>query len=835
MTCSNCGFANVAAAAYCSGCGRLLAAEGGADRAGAAAPRGHAASGPLIGERKLITVMFADIQGSLALLEGSDPERSQGLLDSVIDVMIDAVHRYGGTVNQVLGDGIMALFGAPTAQEDHAFRGCCAALAMQELVARGNAERIRRFGVETAIRIGLHSGEVVVRPMDNDVAFDYRAVGMTTHVAARLEKMARPGAVLLSGATAALVEGDARLEPLGLAPIKGMRDKVPIFELQAVSPVQSRFQVSVARGLSRLTGRKSELAMLSAALDRAEGGTRQVVALTGEPGVGKSRLCHEVAVSRRAADWAKLHAGCSSHGQTAAYLPLLGLVRSYFKIDEHDSLETIGEKIKAGLAELGPRFEAFAVVLVPFLDARADAPAWRALDPLQRRKVIFEVLRGLLAALAETRPLLLIVEDLHWLDSGSRAFLDELLSAPDKVRMALLFTFRPEFNHGWDGRPGFTQRTITSLAEAEALGLLEHLLGAHDSLRPLLPFLIERSQGNPFFMEEIVRSLAETGMLVGQRGNYRLGAADAASEAPATLEAVIAARVDRLPASAKELLQAAAVSGKTSGIDLLGRVTGMEPELMYRDLQLLRESGMLRDMQLLPSLEIGFAHALTYEVVYRSLLRARRTALHGRVVQALEAILGERAVEHVDRLADQAFRAELWDRAVAYHLLAGSRALARSACREAVAIADRGLAATAELSDEAVRARAEIDLRLLLFTALLTLGELPRLVKILGEAETLAERLGDTKRRTVVANQLAAALWMDGNHTRALAVGQRALGLARNLADPALQIAAGFQLGFVYHALGEFDRAIATHEALLPLLDGERERKRLGSVVYPSV
>ena len=643
--CSHCGFSNVPAAAFCGGCGRPLAADAGGDEpAAGVAARGNAGPGVLIGERKLITVMFADIQGSLAMLDDSDPERSQALLDSIIDVMIDAVHRYGGTVNQVLGDGIMALFGAPMAHEDHALRGCCAALVMQDLVVRGNAERHRRFGVEPQIRVGLHSGEVVVRPIDNDVALDYRAVGMTTHVAARLEKMARPGAVLLSGTTATLVEGYVRVEPLGLAPIKGLRDKVPIFELQAAFPVRSRFQVSVARGLSRLIGRHGELAALYAALDRAETGVRQVVALAGEPGVGKSRLCHELTVSRRAAGWIKLHTGCSAHGQTTAYLPLLGLVRSYFQIEEHDALETISDKIKTGLAALGPHLEPFATVLIPFVDARFDAPAWRALDPLQRRKLVFEALRGLLVALTGIRPLLLIVEDLHWLDSGSRAFLDELLAAPAEVRMALVFTFRPEFHHAWGGLPGFAELALTSLAGTEALALLRHLLGTHDSLPPLSRLLIERTQGNPFFMEEIVRSLAETGVLVGERGSHRLGAAAAAIEVPATLEAVIAARVDRLPASAKDLLQAAAAIGKTSGIDLLRRVAEAEPELMYRDIQLLRESGMLRDTQLFPSLEVGFAHALTHEVVYRMLLRSRRITLHDRVVQALEAMLDRKSV-----------------------------------------------------------------------------------------------------------------------------------------------------------------------------------------------
>jgi predicted ATPase/class 3 adenylate cyclase len=832
--CTRCGFRNSLDAKYCGGCATPLGQESGP--VGSLRERnGNSIRDALVSERKLLTVMFADTKGSLELMEGRDAEQSQALLDSVIKAMIEAVHRYGGTVNRVAGDGIMALFGAPVAQEDHAVRACYAALAMQDLMAHGNSERVRQFGVEPQIRIGLHSGEVVVQPIDNDVALEYRVIGTTAHVASRMEQMARPGSILLSETTARLAKGYVRVEQLEAAPVKGLREPIPIFELKAAEPVQSRFQVSLARGLARLTGRGAELSAMSQALACAAAGAGQVVALSGDPGIGKSRLCHELAASAPPEEWLKLNTGAVSHGQTTPYLPWTGLLKSYFGIADSDPPEAVRSKVASALRSVDPELAGSEAALVPFLDVRHETPEWRALEPPQRRKLVFAGLRQLLLALARVQPVLLVVEDLHWLDSASRAFLDDLAGMVAKSRLALFLTFRPEFQHAWHARANFTEIQLAPLTAAEAMELLDHMLGPDDSVRAVQHLVIERAQGNPFFIEEIVRSLVETGVLTGRPTDYRLGTREAKFDMPATLEAVIASRVDRLPRSAKELLQAASAVGRTVGIDLLRHIAQVDQETMQRDLRVLRASGMLQDVRLFPSPKVGFAHALTQETVYRTLLRSRRVELHARVVGALEESLGDSAVEHVERLADQSFRGEIWDRTVPYHVQAGSRALARSAWHEAAALAERGLTAATHLEDYPSRARAEIDLRLILFTVLYTLGDQDRLMKTISEAETLAETLGDTKRRAFVANLLTATLWASGDHERGLSVARRALTLSQGQGDPPSQLVAAFQLGFVYHALGEFRRSIDVYLELLPRLGGTYERRRLAAVVYPSV
>jgi predicted ATPase/class 3 adenylate cyclase len=833
--CARCGFGNSREAAYCGGCGTPLGKESAAPGLPRRERDGKSIRDALVSERKLLTVMFADTKGSLELMEGRDAEQSQALLDSVIKAMIDAVHRYGGTVNRVAGDGIMALFGAPIAQEDHAIRACYAALAMQDLMADGNSERARQFGVEPQIRVGLHSGEVVVQPIDNDVALEYRVVGTTAHVASRMEQMARPGSVLLSETTARLAKGFVQVEPLEITPVKGLREPISIFELKAAVPGQSRFQVAVARGLARLTGRGAELSAMSEALACAAAGAGQVVALSGDPGIGKSRLCHELAASASSEIWLKLHAGGVSHGQTTPYLPWTGLLKSYFGIDDTDATGTVQAKIVSALTRLDPALEGHCATLIPFLDTRQETPEWRALDPPQRRNRIFDALAVLLLALARARPLLLVLEDLHWFDSASRAFLDDLVDRLPDACIAIYLTFRPEFQHPWSGRTRLTEIRLQPLATAEAGELLRHLVGEDESVRPLERLLVERAEGNPFFIEEIVRSLAETGGLEGRGGRYRLKQGASIDELPATLEAVIASRVDRLPRSSKELLQAVAAIGRTARIDLLHSVAGGDHERMQGDLQTLREAGMLHDIRLFPAPEMAFGHALTQEVVYRTLLRSRRTELHRRVVQALEELFAGRLVDHVDTLADHAFRGELWNRAVQYHLQAAARALARSAHRDAVAIADRGLIAATHQDDHALRTAAEIDLRLTLCVPLHAVGDLPRLLKTIGEAETLAETLGDPKRRSVVANLLTVSLFLSGNHRRALSVARRAVALAKAPAELSQQVNAGYRLGVVFHALGEFHRAVATLQALLPLVVAENERERFGSVYYPSV
>ena len=645
----------------------------------------------LEGERKQVTVLFADLKGSMELLADRDPEEARQLLDPVLEHLMAAVHRYEGTVNQVMGDGIMALFGAPVAHEDHAVRACYAALAMQEAIHRYSAEVRRTHGVEVQIRVGLNSGEVVVRAIGNDLHMDYSALGQTTHLAARMEQLAAPGSIRLTAETLWLAEGLVQVTALGPVPVKGLAAPVEVFELVGVTALRRRLQAAVARGLSPFVGRQQELALLQQALARAGAGQGQVVALLGEPGVGKSRLVYEFLHAHYTQGWLTLESSSVSYGKATAYLPVCDLLKAYCHIEDRDDLRTVRAKVTGQLLTLDEALQdTVPAVLALFEALPADHP-WLSLDPLQRRRRTLEALKRVLLRESQVQPLALVFEDLHWIDSETQAVLDMLVESMPTARVLLLVNYRPEYQHGWGSKTYYIQLRLDPLPEAGADSLLQALLGADASLVPLKQLLMTRTQGNPFFLEESVRTQVETGVLVGERGAYHLSQPLDTMQMPATVQALLAARIDRLPPEDKRLLQTAAVIGTEVPWSLLQAMADTSEEALYRSLGELQAAEFLYETSLFPERAYTFKHALTHEVAYGSLLHERRRVLHARIVAALEALAGERLDDQVERLAQHAHRGEVWDKALAYGRQAGDKAHARSAYREAVVCYEQAL------------------------------------------------------------------------------------------------------------------------------------------------
>jgi class 3 adenylate cyclase len=523
--CVNCGAQLSATARFCSECAHPAgpAAAPAPQRFGAPeaytpkhlAERIINSKAALEGERKQVTVLFADLKGSMELLADRDPEEARKLLDPVLERMMEAVHRYEGTVNQVMGDGIMALFGAPLAHEDHAVRACYAALRMQNSVKRYAEVVQRAAGIPIQIRVGLNSGGVVVRSIGSDLHMDYTAVGQTTHLAARMEQLADPGTTLLTAETLALAEGFVQVTSLGPIAVKGLPRPVEVYELAGISAVRSRLQAAVARGLSRFVGRDAELEQLRRALEQAGQGRGQVAAIVGEPGVGKSRLTFGLAHSHRLEGWLVLEAGASSHGKTTSYLPISTLLRSYFKLGERDTYEDMRGRIGARLSALGESLWPATHAFEALLDVPVENPAWEGLEPRQRRQHTLAALRHLILRESQIQPLLLILEDLHWIDAETQAWLDGLVDGLPAARLLLLVTYRPEYQHTWGNRTYYTQLRVDPLPRERAEDLLHVLLGADAGLASLRTLLIQRTDGNPFFLEESVRTLVETKALGG--------------------------------------------------------------------------------------------------------------------------------------------------------------------------------------------------------------------------------------------------------------------------------------------------------------------------------
>ena len=782
----------------------------------------------LEGERKHVTILFADIKDSMEFVAARDPEEAQRVLDPVLELMMAAVHRYEGIVNQVMGDGVMAIFGAPLAYEDHAVRACNAALMMQEAI-RHYSEQPSEIGrLQIRPRIGLNSGEVVVRTIGNDLRMDYSAVGQTTHLAARMEQLAPPGTILLMAETFRLAEGLVQVRPLGLMPIKGLGGPVEVFELLGAGPARTRWQARVTHGLTPFVGRKEEAANLGQASTWADAGHGQLQAIVGDPGVGKSRLAWELAGGLRDAGWLVLETAAMSYGRTTAFRPLTDLFRSYFGIDDRSEPAEIPEAIARRLRGVDPALTPTLPAFLDLLRVPFDDAEWRDAEPAQRRERTLDAIRRLVIQESRNRPVLLLFEDLHWVDNPTQDMLNRLIEFLPAARVLVLVTYRPEYRHSWATKDCYAELRLDPLPRENAEMMLDILLGSDASLFRLKPLLLDRTEGNPFFLEECVWTLIASNALDGKRGSYRLTTELANVEVPETVHAVLAARIDRLEPTDKRLLQMAAVIGRHVPVRLLQAVAELPEELLREGLARLQAAAFLVEPGALPEPGYAFSHALTQEVVYRSILFERRRAVHSQVVDAMEHHYGNRRAEHVELLGHHAVRGERWKEAVAYLREAGGRAVGRSEYAEAAAFFRESLGAAGRLPPGTDRNVHEIDLRFELRNVLWARGRLVEGLDYLRQAEPLAAALKDQRRLARLIAHKSGNYLVLGDNARARECGEEALVLARKLDDFALQVDANQFLGVLYTSLGDYRRALEHLENNAAWLVGERRRGRFG-------
>jgi class 3 adenylate cyclase/tetratricopeptide (TPR) repeat protein len=776
------------------------------------------------GERKLVTVLFADMKGSMELIAERDPEEARKLLDPVLERMMEAVHHYEGTVNQVMGDGIMALFGAPLAHEDHGVRACYAALRMQEAIRRYSEGLRRSSGVEVRIRVGLNSGEVIVRSIGNDLRMDYTAVGQTTNLASRMEQLATPGTTRLTARTLELAEGYVDVKPLGPVPVKGMSGPVEVYELAGASAVRTRLQAARARGLTRFVGRDAEMDQLRQAAEQARNGRGQVVAVVGEPGVGKSRLYYEFIHSHHAHGWLAVESGSVSYGKATAYLPLADLFRNYFKIESRDEVRSLRAKVTGNLLALDESLKDAVAPTLWLLDALPEDSPFLALDPGQRRRQTLVAAKRILLRESEAQPLLLVFEDLHWIDGETQAFLDSLVETLPSARILLAVNYRPEYQHGWAARSCYRQLRIDPLPPQSVDDLLEGLLGVDPSVAKLKPLLGERTQGNPLFLEESVRGLVESGVLAGARGSYRLVGQLDAIRVPATVQAILEARMDRLEPADKRLLQAAAVIGADVPFSLLEAIADMQGEALRGGLARLQAAELVYESKLFPELEYAFKHALTHDVAYGGVLQERKRALHARIVEVMERLYAERLQEQTELLAHHAARAQVPDKALRYLRQAGERAAGRYANFEAAHYFEQALEALKQLPATPENQASLLDIRIALGPALIaTKGTTSHHVEdCYREAVALADRAQSPAKRFPAVWGLWFVRFTRGDYEEAASRAQALLRAAQDSGDSGHLLEAHHSLWASLSAMGRSLEVIAHIEEGRRLYDREK-------------
>ncbi|MGO9603200.1 MAG: adenylate/guanylate cyclase domain-containing protein [Candidatus Binataceae bacterium] len=751
-TCSKCGVESPPQAKFCGNCGGSLEVQ---IDATSATESSNIADGEFLeGERKFVTALFADIKGSTELSQHIDPETARELIDPALELMIRAVHRFDGYVVQSTGDGIFALFGAPIANEDHPQRALHAALYMQESI-KTYAARLQADGkVPIDLRVGAHTGEVVMREVHTGQAHsEYTPIGHVANLASRMQSLAPTGSIAVTEHLRRLCEGYFRFRELGLSLVKGVSDPVDVYEVCGVGSLRTRFQVATERGLTKFVGRKIEIEQMSRVFDLALSGRGQILAAIAEPGVGKSRLFLEFKTTVR--QCLVLEGACLSTGKASPYLPLIGLLRSYFGISDEDDERSRSEKITGKVLRLDRTLEdtipfllsLLGLALEEHLERRPQesqsaeepekvTPTQRTIDAV-KRVIIRESLN---------QPIILVFEDLHWIDNATQDFINLLADSIGSVRVLLLVNYRPEYTHGWSNKTYYTQLRLDPFGAEPAHQILSSLVGDGEDLLPLKQLIVRKTEGNPFFIEEIVRNLFDEGTLV-RNGAVELAQPISTIQIPETVQGILAYRIDRLDASEKDHLQTMAVIGRESSLALLVRVTGKSELELRRLVYALQLAEFVYEQPTLNGTEYVFKHAFTQEVAYNSVLLERRRLLHGKIGAAIETLHEKQAADYANEVARHYGLSANKEKELDSLYYAGTVAESRAAYTQAISYLTKAL----HLLDSSSReSSAKEDLR---FEVLIHLGcsqandGEPRLGnRSICVAAELAKRRADTRR-----------------------------------------------------------------------------------------
>ncbi len=772
------------------------------------------------GERKVVTVLFADIVESSAMVSGRDPEEADQALLAILHILTHSVSRYGGTVAQMLGDGMMAVFGAPTALEDHALRAC---LAAQD-IARAASD-----SGDFKVRVGISSGEVLAQVVESGVWSDYRTVGETVHAAAKLQQRADPNGVLLSRETRDLVPAGLSVRPAGVLRLAKGAEPLAVFALESVRAIRRTAMDLLSSDTSLFVGRRSEMAALTEALRQAAAGTGSVVLLSGEAGIGKSRLTGEL----------------TRHEEAAGFGVLQWPQFPIRRLGEPDDLEAAAvslAQLVAGAAGVPAAGQGAALVVAAagrgagelageavreLLGTPSPCPLWQGLDAAQRVDFAIDGLVAAVLDLAGARPLLILVEDAHWTHGLTTRLLDSLAAVVEDAPVLVLVTARPDSAAGWTAPDTVRRIAIEPLEAIQIDEFLDHWLGRHPSLADLKARVAAQSQGVPLYLEESLRALESAGVVVGSPGQYQLGDRDDRMLLPATVHGLLAARIDTLPEPARRTLMHAAVIGGAVDLDLLRQIAPVPSAELPAVLARLEQEGYLARSRLLPNLEVTFRHALVQEVAYATLTRRERQPLHGHILRALRRRREEDLPGRTELMAHHAFFAEDWASACVYGRRAGRRAEERCRHADSGRYYGNALKALDHLPETRRNGLRRIDLWIAIPRILLPQGGRGA-DNLLEKARSLALRLDDRIGHARATSMLASVHWAYGDLDTGIALSRDALRTAESRHQRTTLVQLLIRLGGMLTEKGAFREAADTVGEAIHLVADDRSFGRYG-------
>ena len=839
LQCPQCGHSLPLMAKFCEECGRQLTKPKETPPIDYSKPQSYTPKfladkilntrSSVEGERKLVTVLFADVAGYTSLSEKLDPEEIHQIMDGCFRILMEEIHKYEGTINQFTGDGVMALFGAPLAHEDHAQRACHAALAIQKALADYSEKVKNDCGQEFRMRIGLNSGPVVVGSIGDDLRMDYTAVGDTTNLAARMQSLATPGTVLITRNTQRLVKDFFEFQSLGKVPVKGKEEPQEVYELVRASKVGTRIEASIAKGLTRFVGRKNSMAVLMEAYEKAQSGSGQVVGIVGEAGVGKSRLLLEFRNRFDQDGFTYLEGRCIHFGGSMAYLPILGILRSYFQVEEGEKEFLIRKKLKEKVLNVDERLQKVIPPFQELFSLKVEDETFSRLETKEKRERIFECIRDFLIRESQKKLLIIAVEDLHWIDKTSEEFLDYFIGWLANQKILLLLLQRPEYTHNWGNKSYYTRLGVNQLTMESSGELVQAILEGGGVAPELRDLILNRAAGNPLFMEELTHTLLENGSIQKKDNHFVLVRRPSDLQIPETIHGIIAARMDRLEENLKRIMQVASVIGREFAFRILQAILEIKEGLKS---QLLNLQGLelIYEKSLFPELEYIFKHALTQEVAYNSLLLKRRKEIHEKIGKSIEDLYPDRLEEFYEMLAYHYSKSENLEKASQYLKLSGNKATQSHSLWEAYRYYKETIGVLKHMPDTERNKKDQVEIILLMTIPMRLLAFPEGSLEILQAGEKLCQELED-KKSMARLNIIISTLYSDrGKPIPDSKDHEDSFEQAEKQKDIELMALVGQGLCLSYMAQGRYRKIEAIASKVIPLLE---ETKRMGEFFLP--